>query len=130
MTRVTMALASADINACWAGFAALLLVALLWVVFNRRRKLSPRRRVRLAVRQDINGRRLLQMANELDQHARELRLKGMPAQQAQRWAGQCRTLAAAHLACITALLLDPRVTREIIQDLDPSQRGDSDARPM
>lgn len=122
MSGLMSGLMDGHVHAYWAGIAALLLVAALWIASGRRRRLSPRRRVRLAIRQDANGRRLLQMARELDQHARELRQMGMPAQQAQRWASQCRTLAAAHLACISALLLDPRVTREIIHGDDSDRR--------
>lgn len=111
------------IHAGWFVLAIVVLV-LAWMLSSRRRALSPRRRVRLAVRQDLNGRRLLQMARELDKHAHELRLVGMPWKESQRWASQCRSLAAAHLACINALLLDPRATSAIVQDTGSGQHDD------
>lgn len=112
-----------DIHPGWFVLAIVVLL-LAWVLSSRRRALSPRRRIRLAVRQDLNGRRLLQMARELDRHAHELRLVGMPWSESQRWASQCRSLAAAHLACINALLLDLHATNAVVQDIGNGQHDD------
>ncbi|WP_024891168.1 hypothetical protein [Luteimonas huabeiensis] len=66
-----------------------------------------RARARLGVRADLNGQRLLSLADELERHAALLDRLGMPMHEPRAWARLCRSVAVDHLACINVLLLEP-----------------------
>lgn len=95
---------------CWAFGIAMLLAgagSTLVVAAATRTKRRSRTRERLGFRADLNGQRLLQLADELDRHAAMLDRLGMPMQEPRAWARVCRRAAVDHLACINALLLEP-----------------------
>lgn len=72
-----------------------------------RTRWKGRRHARLARREDANGRRLLQVAAEIERHARKLEAMGLPGDEPRLWARICQRVAVEHLACINTLLLEP-----------------------
>ncbi|MCD9031386.1 hypothetical protein LDO32_06550 [Luteimonas sp. Y-2-2-4F] len=95
---------------CWAFGIAMLLAgacSTLLVAAATRSARRSRARARLGFRADLNGQRLLQLADELERHAATLDRLGMPMREPRAWARVCRRAAVDHLACINALLLEP-----------------------
>lgn len=93
------------LGVAWCGVAtglALGFVAALAVLSDRGRRW---RALRLAEREDRNGRALLEMADEMDVCAFALQGDGLPLHVARRWARLCRRIAADHLASINFLSL-------------------------
>ncbi|WP_242112000.1 hypothetical protein [Luteimonas aquatica] len=94
-------------------------VAIGFVVACARRALRDRDRLGLAMREDANGYTLLLLANEIDAHAVELGARGQSPVRARAWARLCRRIAAEHLACINALILEDA---RILEAAEQTQR--------
>lgn len=99
----------------WIALALLCVLAACTASFLLgRRRLSPRMRERLAAREDANGHGLLWLAADIERHARQLDHAGLPLEKTRAWSELCRRIAAEHLACINALLVEPEAGRELI----------------
>ncbi|MFD0324293.1 MULTISPECIES: hypothetical protein [Lysobacter] len=68
-------------------------------------------RERLAQRADRNGRALLELADEIEEHLLMQQLSGASIQAQRHWPRLCRRLAMEHLECINRLMLE-NVPRE------------------
>ncbi|MGH8031783.1 MAG: hypothetical protein ACREO8_05295 [Luteimonas sp.] len=90
-----------------AAIGLALLAGVLFAATGGVHLLRARRRVRRAETAHANGHALLQMADEIETHARALALTGQPTSTQRGWARLCRRVAVEHLACINALLLEP-----------------------
>ena len=94
------------LEAAGAGvLGGLALIVLVVGAMGRVRELARRRALRLAEREDGNGRALLQLADDLEAHAAELERHGLPCRTPRTWARLCRRVASDHLASINYLMV-------------------------
>ena len=68
-------------------------------------------RAHLAARADRNGRALLELADEIEQHLWQQRAGGAAVWVQAHWPRLCRRAALDHLECITRLMIEDSMRR-------------------